>query len=858
MDEVLPGVLHWTTFHEGIGQPVHSHFFVEGAALFDPRVPEAGIEEIAATGAPTRSCCPTATTCATPSASPRPSAARSAPSAPGCTSSPRRPRGPGRSTSATASRPASARSRSARSRPRTPPSTSTPARASLLFADARDPRRRRRAGLRPRRADGRRPGGRAPRADRGAARGCSTRTSTRCSSPTARRWPRAARSGCGRSSRPRTAPEAPRASDVRPRNGASDALAVDRPAARGRSPWRAHVMDDPRRRTASLATIAVTSALLPGRRRPPAARHAPAGRHGPSPARRWRSRSRRCPPTRSRTTPPSCAERQVSLLGAHVRFQYGTTTAYGKASADASTSLIGLAEEIRIKVDDLRARHDLPLPRRGARRRPAGPSVEYGPDQSFTTLADDDGSDARPPHPPRRRDPARPGSPRASRSPTASSRRATDRPARPRRPRPGHRPATPALRRRAADRPRPPRRPTGADGAGPGADLRRPRARSRASRSAPTVVKGTVSVVLPDGHAGADRRDRVPTGTIIDATRRHGRAHGRARRPRGDRQTGQFWGGVFEVRQSAPGGHDQLVLRGGDFSGCPADSSRIDLASARPPTRRSGAPRTPAPRHCPPRAQARAQAARRAPCGAATTTAASRPAGAAASPPSAAPAGRPRTVRGHGDPGRRRRRRRARPAPRPRPPRHARARPLRPRRPGRRRERPARPPPPGAGAGASTRAPSSSPACWRSAAAWSCGPPTSAGSLEDTTVALRFRLRPADPPKDLAVVAIDDATFSDYAASTPGRSRARGTPTCSTSCAASARARSSTTSSSPRRRRPPRTARSSTPSSASRARSWPPPRPTSTARSTSSAARTTSAPRTPSPAWRSSRPRPAA
>src|SRR3954454_15532822 len=52
MDEVLPGVLHWTTFHEGIGSPVHSHFFVEGAALFDPRVPEEGIEEVARHGRP--------------------------------------------------------------------------------------------------------------------------------------------------------------------------------------------------------------------------------------------------------------------------------------------------------------------------------------------------------------------------------------------------------------------------------------------------------------------------------------------------------------------------------------------------------------------------------------------------------------------------------------------------------------------------------------------------------------------------------------------------------------------------------------------------------------------------------------
>jgi hypothetical protein len=52
MDEVLPGVLHWTTFHEGIREPVHSHFFVEGAALFDPRVPDEGIDDIARHGRP--------------------------------------------------------------------------------------------------------------------------------------------------------------------------------------------------------------------------------------------------------------------------------------------------------------------------------------------------------------------------------------------------------------------------------------------------------------------------------------------------------------------------------------------------------------------------------------------------------------------------------------------------------------------------------------------------------------------------------------------------------------------------------------------------------------------------------------
>lgn len=50
MNEVLPGVLHWTTHHEGIGSQVHSHFAVESAALIDPRVPDEGIEEIARYG----------------------------------------------------------------------------------------------------------------------------------------------------------------------------------------------------------------------------------------------------------------------------------------------------------------------------------------------------------------------------------------------------------------------------------------------------------------------------------------------------------------------------------------------------------------------------------------------------------------------------------------------------------------------------------------------------------------------------------------------------------------------------------------------------------------------------------------
>jgi glyoxylase-like metal-dependent hydrolase (beta-lactamase superfamily II) len=54
MNEVLPGVLHWTAHHEGIGQPVHSHFAVESAALIDPRLPDGGVEEVARYGRPDR------------------------------------------------------------------------------------------------------------------------------------------------------------------------------------------------------------------------------------------------------------------------------------------------------------------------------------------------------------------------------------------------------------------------------------------------------------------------------------------------------------------------------------------------------------------------------------------------------------------------------------------------------------------------------------------------------------------------------------------------------------------------------------------------------------------------------------
>lgn len=44
IQEILPGLFHWTTYHEGIGEDVHSYYIAatRPAVLIDPRVPEEG------------------------------------------------------------------------------------------------------------------------------------------------------------------------------------------------------------------------------------------------------------------------------------------------------------------------------------------------------------------------------------------------------------------------------------------------------------------------------------------------------------------------------------------------------------------------------------------------------------------------------------------------------------------------------------------------------------------------------------------------------------------------------------------------------------------------------------------------
>lgn len=54
MNEIQPGLLHWTAFHGGIGQDVHSYYHVSSGTLLDPMAPLGGLEALARKGRPQR------------------------------------------------------------------------------------------------------------------------------------------------------------------------------------------------------------------------------------------------------------------------------------------------------------------------------------------------------------------------------------------------------------------------------------------------------------------------------------------------------------------------------------------------------------------------------------------------------------------------------------------------------------------------------------------------------------------------------------------------------------------------------------------------------------------------------------
>lgn len=47
MEEILPGVHHWTAFHERLRTRVHSYYVEPAGALVDPMVPEEGLDAFA-------------------------------------------------------------------------------------------------------------------------------------------------------------------------------------------------------------------------------------------------------------------------------------------------------------------------------------------------------------------------------------------------------------------------------------------------------------------------------------------------------------------------------------------------------------------------------------------------------------------------------------------------------------------------------------------------------------------------------------------------------------------------------------------------------------------------------------------
>jgi hypothetical protein len=44
MEEILPGIFHWTAFHERIRQRVSSYYVASSAALIDPMLPDEGLD----------------------------------------------------------------------------------------------------------------------------------------------------------------------------------------------------------------------------------------------------------------------------------------------------------------------------------------------------------------------------------------------------------------------------------------------------------------------------------------------------------------------------------------------------------------------------------------------------------------------------------------------------------------------------------------------------------------------------------------------------------------------------------------------------------------------------------------------
>lgn len=54
IEEISPGLFHWSAFHEGIDRPVYSSFALDSGTLIDPMEPPEGLDAVAEFGTPER------------------------------------------------------------------------------------------------------------------------------------------------------------------------------------------------------------------------------------------------------------------------------------------------------------------------------------------------------------------------------------------------------------------------------------------------------------------------------------------------------------------------------------------------------------------------------------------------------------------------------------------------------------------------------------------------------------------------------------------------------------------------------------------------------------------------------------
>ncbi|HET6507152.1 MAG TPA: hypothetical protein VFG42_10200 [Baekduia sp.] len=294
------------------------------------------------------------------------------------------------------------------------------------------------------------------------------------------------------------------------------------------------------------------------------------------------------------------AEVTVSVLGASVYWQYGTTTGYGSTSSALSSSLIGVKETLSLPLTGLTPDTTYHVRAVAA----SGLTTAYGADVTFKTskaTSGDDGTTTPGTAPGGGTTPGTDddnggsngsgtGDTPTSSAPTTTTPTTT----------PTTTTTTSSHTGKTTGDDRTPSGSGSTTGAGsdagdddvdtppstdPAANV--PRGEATAAVTpvlgktlAAATVQGKVTATGPGG-TPVDLRSAkaVPTGTVIDA--RAGTVElTTALDRKGATQTGRFWGGRFEVRQSAAHrGLTRLVLRGGDFGVCPR-GGRVARAGA--------------------------------------------------------------------------------------------------------------------------------------------------------------------------------------------------------------------------------------------------------------------------------------